>query len=107
MSLYTLEAGRSILRDGKPFISIHRYQGHSPFVSPSDVDDVTRLIVALLNRTEVPHDFAVRPLVTVEEKKSAKDLVTCGTCGRSWDDAISTAYTPTPSARCPFEAWHK
>lgn len=30
----------------------------------------------------------------------------CLTCGRAWDDAKSTAITPTPAARCPFEHWH-
>jgi hypothetical protein len=34
------------------------------------------------------------------------DTVTCGTCGRSWNDAMVTSYTPAPSARCPFEYWH-
>lgn len=31
---------------------------------------------------------------------------TCGTCGRSWDDAFITGRTPTPAGRCPFEAEH-
>jgi hypothetical protein len=34
------------------------------------------------------------------------DVVTCGTCGRSWDDAVATSATPAPSARCPFEYSH-
>lgn len=54
----------------------------------------------------VPEDFPVKVLVTEQEKASAKDLVTCGTCGRSWDDGVSTELTPTPSARCPFEYYH-
>ncbi len=31
---------------------------------------------------------------------------TCGTCGLSWDNNISTATTPVPSGRCPFEYEH-
>ena len=31
---------------------------------------------------------------------------TCGSCGRTWDDAIVTGVTPAPSARCPFEYRH-
>ncbi len=31
----------------------------------------------------------------------------CPTCGRAWDDSKSTALTPTPSGRCPFEHWHR
>lgn len=51
----------------------------------------------------VPDDYPVRPLA---DDESAEDRVTCGTCGRSWDDAVVTGMTPAPSARCPFEAFH-
>lgn len=34
------------------------------------------------------------------------DLATCGHCGRTWDDAVGTSWTPAPSARCPFEYDH-
>lgn len=54
----------------------------------------------------VPLDFPVIPLTTREEKESATDLVTCGNCKRSWDDAVPTSWTPAPSARCPFEYFH-
>lgn len=39
---------------------------------------------------------------------SFKTRATCGTCGRTWDDSISTStsVTPAPSARCPFEYYH-
>lgn len=52
---------------------------------------------------DVPDDFPVRPLATND---AATDRGTCGECGRSWDDAIATSYTPAPSARCPFEYFH-
>lgn len=51
----------------------------------------------------VPSNFPVQPLGPTDQ---AKDRVTCGTCGLSWDDAIPTSYTPTPSGRCPFEYFH-
>lgn len=38
---------------------------------------------------------------------SFKDPVTCGTCRRTWDDSVPTAWTPAPSARCPFEYDHE
>lgn len=50
----------------------------------------------------VPADFPVQPTTT----PSAPGHATCGTCGLTWDDNISTAYTPTPGGRCPFEAFH-
>ena len=31
----------------------------------------------------------------------------CGTCGKGWDDSISTSVTPTPAGRCPFEYDHE
>ena len=51
----------------------------------------------------IPRDFPVRPL-----RRSTKrpGQTTCGACRLSWDDDIPTSYTPTPSARCPFEAFH-
>lgn len=35
------------------------------------------------------------------------DLATCGTCGLTWDDGKVTSITPAPSARCPFEWFHR
>lgn len=56
----------------------------------------------------VPASFPVRPLRPGSaEAEAARDLVTCGNCGRSWDDGVATSYTPAPSGRCPFEAFHK
>lgn len=51
----------------------------------------------------VPADFPVRPL-----RRSTRIFgrCTCGTCGLSWNDNLVTSYTPAPSARCPFEAFH-
>lgn len=51
----------------------------------------------------VPADFPVKVLAADDP---ATDRVTCGTCGRSWDDAIVTQWTPAPGARCPFEYFH-
>lgn len=48
----------------------------------------------------IPADWPVQPTTT------GTDLVTCGTCGLTWDDAIVTQMTPAPSARCPFEPFH-
>lgn len=42
-----------------------------------------------------------------EKNQKANDRVTCGNCELSWDDAKPTSLTPAPSARCPFEYFHK
>jgi len=34
------------------------------------------------------------------------EIATCGTCGRSWNDAAVSSMTPAPSGRCPFEYEH-
>jgi hypothetical protein len=53
----------------------------------------------------IPADFAVRPL-TPSEAATAHDPATCGECGLTWDDGISTSWTPAPAGRCPFEYYH-
>lgn len=57
----------------------------------------------ITHRPTVPDDFPVKVLKSGEP---ATAPATCGTCGRTWDDAVPTSYTPAPSARCPFETWH-
>lgn len=47
----------------------------------------------------VGHDLDV----AIVERRAA----TCGVCGRSWDDSVSTSVTPVPSGRCPFEYDHE
>lgn len=59
--------------------------------------DQTRMFLA------IPVDHAVQPL---RSGADAQQRATCGNCGLSWDDAIVTALTPTPAARCPFEYFH-
>lgn len=61
---------------------------------------VARAAVEALNTN------GVRTKSDFSEDDPAADRVTCGECGRSWDDAVVTSMTPAPSARCPFEAFH-
>jgi hypothetical protein len=56
--------------------------------------------------SRVPKGYPVRVLRTAAQCLKAKRPTTCGTCGRTWDDAIVTGMTPAPSGRCPFEAYH-
>lgn len=53
---------------------------------------------------KIPKSFAVQPLKSDE---AAECRTTCGYCGLSWDDSKSTAWTPAPAGRCPFEYFHK
>jgi hypothetical protein len=53
----------------------------------------------------IPSDFEVQPIDPKDP--NAKDPATCGTCGLSWDDGVSTSWTPAPSGRCPFEYFHE
>ena len=52
----------------------------------------------------IPSDFPVKPIP--DEGAHNPDTATCGNCGLSWDDSISTEYTPVPGGRCPFEYFH-
>jgi len=56
-----------------------------------------------LEPDDIPASHPVRPLNPGDEGASAG----CGQCGLWWDDEVSTSWTPVPSARCPFEYWHK
>lgn len=56
-------------------------------------------VLAEMNIRRVPKDFPVRPILNPIGIRGA---ATCNTCHLSWD---ADAH-PTPSARCPFEAYH-
>ncbi len=71
---------------------------------PHAIDAADAKGLASGSKAKIPANFPVKVL---RPGQRAKDKVTCGTCGRSWDDAISTSMTPTPSGRCPFEHFHK
>lgn len=51
----------------------------------------------------VPDDFPVRVL---QPGDVAAVRAECGACGRAWDDAYVTQWTPAPAGRCPFEYFH-
>jgi len=70
----------------------------------SVVDEMDEEPVPATHTVVVPPDFPVQPVKPGDE---AKDPMTCGTCGLTWDDAVSTGYTPVPSGRCPFEEFHR
>lgn len=56
----------------------------------------------------IPKDFPVQPISpgSPEALEAGDNLAHCGACDRYWDDGKPTTYTPTPGARCPFEAFH-
>ncbi len=54
---------------------------------------------------DIKHDLLAVPW-PIKPGTKAEHRATCGHCGLSWDDGKSTAWTPAPSARCPFESFH-
>lgn len=76
--------------------------GHGYWDSRDLWDRLTELRAAV-DCHDVDADWPVQPL---DDDADATYRMTCGTCGRSWDDAIITGITPAPSARCPFEPFH-
>lgn len=63
--------------------------------------------MSALEMDDIPADFPVVPIAAPANPGRAYAVATCGECGLSWDDTIPTAYTPAPSGRCPFEAFHE
>lgn len=53
--------------------------------------------------TPVP---GAQPVYDEETGREIERVATCGTCGRSWNDAAISDVTPAPSGRCPFEDEH-
>lgn len=41
-----------------------------------------------------------------DDGRTKENIATCGTCGKSWNNALISERTPAPSARCPYEALH-
>jgi hypothetical protein len=83
---YIADLGRQVFRAVANAIKA-RYAESTPRVLPS-----------------IPPDYPVQPL---KDGQVAECRALCGTCGLAWDDGVSTSMTPTPSARCPFEAFHE
>ena len=65
--------------------------------------DLINLLEGKKKVEPIPKTWPVQPL---KPGQKAKDKATCGYCGLSWDDGVSTSMTPTPSGRCPFEYFH-
>lgn len=76
----------------------YRYNGGWAYGSSAER---LRLLSLDVPGPSVPEDFPVKIL-----KFGTEGATTCGTCHRSWDDTISTSWTPAPSGRCPFEYFH-
>lgn len=78
----------------------HRGPGRFAFVDERETED----------EPDIPADFEVQPLEFMSpeynDARKREALAQCGTCGRMWDDAEPTSYTPAPAGRCPFEAFH-
>ncbi len=55
-------------------------------------------------KLRIPKNWPVRPL---KLGQAAKARASCGECRLAWDDGKITSMTPAPSARCPFEPFHK
>jgi hypothetical protein len=64
---------------------------------------------------EIEAEFAEREISvengakeqTDDDGNIIEDMVTCETCGRTWNDALVTDRTPAPSGRCPYEYEHE
>jgi len=83
----------SVRFGGSRYVVIDESNGARVVIDESEPDEPA----------EIPADFPVKVL---DDDDTTPGRATCGTCGRSWDDTVSTSRTPTPGGRCPFEAFH-
>lgn len=95
---YIIGHAPATFRRGLALVQTVRGGGRAPGIRLVVVDDGT------LSPEDIPADFPVRPMRVGE---AGKDPMTCGVCHLTWDDAVPTSWTPVPSARCPFEYFHK
>lgn len=70
------------------------------FFDEDDPDEPADMFVA------VPIGATIDARGVVELPASSPLATICGTCGRGWRDEVSTAWTPAPGGRCPFEYDH-
>lgn len=86
-----------------------------PRTIPSNSDDTidSRDIIARIedltdkiDREEISTDNGATENTKGPNGEHVPDLATCGTCGKTWDDGLTSGRTPTPSARCPYEHIH-
>jgi hypothetical protein len=73
-------------------------------------EKVSRRTAGFLSLDDIPPDHEVQPIAeggfNTPLLVEARDPATCGACGLTWDDGISTGITPVPGGRCPFEYFH-
>ena len=73
-----------------------------------DIRDVIARIEELRDEiaaAEISEENGAEPQFD-DDCKTREEIATCGTCGKSWNDALITGSTPAPSGRCPYESSH-
>jgi hypothetical protein len=60
---------------------------------------------AEIEAEEISEDNGAEPQLD-EDGNTKVETATCGTCGKSWNDALISSSTPTPGGRCPYEHIH-
>lgn len=87
----------------------HRPDPNRPFAWPCAVCDCDEYDEReeLPGAVDIANQIAAGRQVMGENGEPKVAMTTCGTCGRTWDDARITSFTPTPAGRCPFEAFHE
>ena len=63
------------------------------------------VLEAIIARHEISEANGAEPWLD-HDGNTRVDLVTCGTCGLTWNDALISTWTPAPSGRCPYEYIH-
>lgn len=83
----------------------HEISNSDDVIDSRDVIARIEELEAEIDGAEISEDNGATPQVG-EDGQTIVRTTTCGTCGKSWNDALITGSTPVPSGRCPYEHLH-
>ena len=106
MSASALMVGDVIVDDDGDVGEVVFVKAHVPDLGPPSIQVAHEGIGGSTKEVWMEPGNQVQVVETVP-RPWEEDIVTCGSCGLSWDDAIVTDITPAPSAHCPFEYFHQ
>jgi hypothetical protein len=75
------------------------------FIDVRDIIERVEQLEGEIKADEISEDNGAKAQRN-DDGSVVEDIVTCETCGKSWNDALISERTPAPSARCPYEYLH-
>ena len=79
---------------------------HDDIIDVRDIIERIEELEELIEADEINEDTASGARLN-DDGGVFEDICTCGTCGKSWNDALVSGRTPAPAGRCPYEHIHE